>query len=136
MNFAQPLTSHKYPGLKPGMLVVPFPDCSLVGQMTTSDSALDSRLNNTVGCAFIGILFELMCVCVHGPSTRALCVDEILRSLYGFSIAQTQYYFHEYPCDRLYIQIVVRFTDIGVFKSTSVDGSHLRLRGRWHYYGK
>lgn len=116
------------------MLAVPFPDCSLVGQMTTSDSTLNSRLNNTVGCAFIGILFELMCVYVHGPSICVLCVDETTRSLYGFSIAQTQYYFHEYPRDRLYIQIVVRFFDI--ITITEVDVPHLRPRDRWHYYGK
>ncbi|KAH9829458.1 uncharacterized protein C8Q71DRAFT_405159 [Rhodofomes roseus] len=50
---------------------------------------LDHHLNDTVGCVFIGILLELI--------------------LYGFSLAQTQYYFHEYPCDRLYIQILVAF---------------------------
>lgn len=49
----------------------------------------------------------------------ALCVDDGVRSLYGFFLAQTQYYFHEYPSDRLYIQIMVRFNVIRIV--TSVD---------------
>ncbi|EPT01435.1 hypothetical protein FOMPIDRAFT_1120437 [Fomitopsis schrenkii] len=59
--------------------------------MTTDNSSLDDHLNNTVGCVFVGILLELI--------------------LYGFFIAQTQYYFHEYPYDRLYLQILVRSLD-------------------------
>ncbi|KAH9923644.1 uncharacterized protein B0H18DRAFT_1120290 [Fomitopsis serialis] len=54
-----------------------------------ADSGLDLHLNDTVGCIFIGILFETI--------------------LYGLSLAQTQYYFHEYPSDRLHIQILVAF---------------------------
>ena len=31
---------------------------------------------------------------------------------YGFSCAQTQYYFHEYPTDKVHLKILVRLVKI------------------------
>ena len=93
--------------------------------MTTGNSVLDQHLNNTVGCVFIGILFELMYVDVHGLCV--LYIDRFMHSLYGFSIAQTQYYFHEYPCDRLYIQIMVRSLELDITAFTEVNISSMMV---------
>lgn len=103
--------------------------------MTTDNSSLDDHLNNTVGCVFVGILLELMYGDIHGPYTL-FCVDDDLCSLYGFFIAQTQYYFHEYPYDRLYLQILVRFNDISMSASIRISSPHLWHHNRWHYYGE
>ncbi|KAH9829455.1 uncharacterized protein C8Q71DRAFT_790277 [Rhodofomes roseus] len=52
-------------------------------------SSADLNLNATLGCTFIGIVFEVV--------------------LYGFSCAQTQYYFHEYWTDKTQLRALVAF---------------------------
>lgn len=47
----------------------------------------DLHLNNTMGCAFVGVLFAV--------------------TLYGCSLAQTMFYFREYPKDKLFLKILV-----------------------------
>ena len=70
------------------------------------------NLNDTLGCTFIGILFEILWVL----SARLLSEVWVLMGprrprrscrFYGFSCAQTQYYFHEYPEDKAYLKILV-----------------------------
>ncbi|KAH9829457.1 uncharacterized protein C8Q71DRAFT_405384 [Rhodofomes roseus] len=54
------------------------------------DPDLSQQLDDTLGCVFIGLTLALI--------------------LYGFSLAQTQYYFHEYSsCDHLSTQALVAF---------------------------
>ncbi|KAH9840999.1 uncharacterized protein C8Q71DRAFT_721425 [Rhodofomes roseus] len=53
---------------------------------------LNSFLNETEGCKFIGILFELI--------------------LYGLSLAQTQYYFHEYSTDHWHKKALFLWTGL------------------------
>ncbi|EPS96671.1 hypothetical protein FOMPIDRAFT_1053038 [Fomitopsis schrenkii] len=59
------------------------------------------NLNDTLGCTFIGILFEIL--------------------FYGFSCAQTQYYFHEYPKDKAYLKIFVAFLWLVDTARTALD---------------
>ncbi|KZT73234.1 hypothetical protein DAEQUDRAFT_460493 [Daedalea quercina L-15889] len=53
------------------------------------DDSRHSQLNDTIGYIFIGMTFELF--------------------FYGFSLAQTQYYFHVYPRDHKYLKALVAF---------------------------
>ncbi|EPT04367.1 hypothetical protein FOMPIDRAFT_1046236 [Fomitopsis schrenkii] len=55
--------------------------------MATGTVDINAILNQTVGCLFVGLLFELL--------------------FYGVSLAQTVYYYHEYPGDRIYIRALV-----------------------------
>ncbi|EPS93008.1 hypothetical protein FOMPIDRAFT_1020789 [Fomitopsis schrenkii] len=55
--------------------------------MATGPVDVNSILNQTVGYIFIGLAFELL--------------------FYGVSLAQTVYYYHEYPGDRFYIRALV-----------------------------
>ncbi|KAH9932367.1 uncharacterized protein B0H18DRAFT_987793, partial [Fomitopsis serialis] len=56
------------------------PSCIMVQPLSSDE------LNNTVGCIFLGILFQSI--------------------LWGFAIAQTLYYFYEYPHDDKRVQLL------------------------------
>ncbi|KAI0727800.1 hypothetical protein C8Q72DRAFT_426410 [Fomitopsis betulina] len=59
----------------------------LAAEMTTEPVDVDSILNQTVGYIFVGLAFELL--------------------FYGVSLAQTTYYYYEYPRDHFYIRALV-----------------------------
>ena len=66
----------------------------------------DLNLNATLGCTFIGILFEILYAvsasCLNHSPHFNYCIR-----LYGFSCAQTQYYYYEYWSDRLQLRALV-----------------------------
>ncbi|KZT73334.1 hypothetical protein DAEQUDRAFT_721935 [Daedalea quercina L-15889] len=71
-------------------------------------SSTDLNLNATLGCTFIGILVEVL--------------------LYGFSCAQTQFYYHEYWTDKILIKALVAFLWILDTARTILDILYM-----WHY---
>ncbi|KAH9923641.1 uncharacterized protein B0H18DRAFT_1120289 [Fomitopsis serialis] len=70
-------------------------------------SSTGLNFNATLGCTFIGILFEIL--------------------LQGFSCAQTLYYFHEYWSDNLWLRALVAFLWLLDTARTALDIEYMWL---------